>query len=268
MAQTVEQALVRVDLNTDTGESFGQWKMGDEEALLSHVTSANVACGMHAGDPMVMARMTRLCAEKGVAAGAHPGFPDLQGFGRREMRMSPLEIETFVMYQIGALKVFTHDAGLRMTHVKPHGTLYNMSAVDEGIAFAIARAVARSSGPGEAIILVGLAGSLSLDAARKAGVPCASEAFCDRTYNRDGTLMDRRLPGAVLHDPDSIARRAVIMATSKVVVLDDGTTLERATDTLCVHGDTPGASEIASAVRRALEEAGVAVRPLTGSGKL
>lgn len=252
-----------IDLNTDTGEGFGRWVLGDDDLLLSYVTSANIACGLHAGDPVVMDRLSRSCAEKGVSIGAHPGFPDLQGFGRREIRMTPSEIESFIVYQVGAIKAFACSLGKPLTHVKPHGSLYNMAASDEEVALAVARGVARCVNPGEELILVGLAGSLSLHAASKLGLPHASEAFCDRAYNSDGSLMNRHKPGAVLQDPSEIAERAVSMVTQGSLVSADGKLLTLKADTLCIHGDTPGAANIARTVRESLEKAGVGVLPLS-----
>ncbi|HHW27884.1 MAG TPA: LamB/YcsF family protein [Firmicutes bacterium] len=254
-----------IDLNTDTGESFGRWVLGDDERLLSYVTSANIACGLHAGDPVVMDRVSGICAEKGVSIGAHPGYPDLQGFGRREIKMAPSEIESFIVYQVGAVKAFARSLGKPLTHVKPHGSLYNMAASDEKIAAAVARGVARCVEPGETIILVGLAGSLSLEAARKVGLPYAAEGFCDRAYNSDGSLVSRLKPGSVLHDPDQIAERAVAMVNQGSVISYDGKPVNINVDTLCIHSDTPGAPDIARAVREALERAGVDVLPLSRS---
>lgn len=246
-------------MNTDTGESFGRWTICDDESLLSYVSSANIACGAHAGDPVVMDRMAAACAEKGVGIGAHPGFPDLQGFGRREMRMSPGEIEVFVVYQIGALRAFAESRGQNLTHVKPHGSLYNMASVDEGIALAVARGVARSTRKGEKIVLVGLANSLMIEAARKVGIPAASEGFCDRGYTRDGNLAKRGTPGAVVTDVEAVARRAVSMVTEGAIASLDGTKVSLKVDTLCIHSDTPGAIDIAIAVNRALREAGIEI---------
>lgn len=245
-----------IDLNTDTGESFGRWRLGDDEELLSYVSSANIACGMHAGDPVIMDSVVSSCISRGIAVGAHPSFPDLQGFGRREMSMTPTEIERYVMYQIGALRCFVESHGGRLTHVKPHGALYNMAARDEQIALAVARGVARS---GQELILVGLAGSLSLWAAQKVGLAAASEGFCDRAYNPDGTLVSRGEPGSVITDLDQIARRAVSMARDGIVLSRDGKPIEIHVDTLCIHSDTPGATAIARIVRKALEEAGISV---------
>lgn len=261
---------MRVDINTDMGEAFGRWSICDDEALLPYVSSANVACGAHAGDPMVMDRIASACARLGVRIGAHPGFPDLQGFGRREMKMSPAEVEAFVMYQIGALRVFAEHHGQALTHVKPHGALYNMAAGDLDMARAVARGVARSSRKGEDLILVGLAGSLMIDAAKELGIPCASEGFCDRGYTKDGTLAKRGTPGALITEPREVAERAVQMVTRGKVRALDGSQLSMRVDTICIHSDTPGALEIAASVKRALEAAGVeitGVREVIGIGR-
>jgi UPF0271 protein len=251
--------VVRVDVNTDTGESFGRWKMWDDESLLPYVSSANIACGAHAGDPLVMDSMTAACARHRVGIGAHPGFPDLQGFGRREMRMSPSEIEAFMMYQIGALRVFAESHGQVMTHVKAHGSLYNMASVDVAVAEAVARGVARSTRPGENLVLVGLANSAMIDAAEKVGIPAAAEGFCDRGYTADGNLARRGTPGALVTDLAEVAKRAVEMVTIGSVTALNGTRVKVRVDTICIHSDTPGAQDIAIAVNRALKEAGVEI---------
>ncbi len=255
--------MVHIDINTDIGEGFGKWSIGDDNQLLSFVSSANIACGMHAGDPLIMDHIVKTCAEKHVAVGAHPGFPDLQGFGRRNIGMTPKEIEAYVMYQIGALGAFTGSFGREVSHVKPHGALYNMAAVDMEIAVSVARAVARMSSMRKPLILVGLAGSLSLDAARKAGIPWAAEGFCDRGYENDGTLMKRDKPGAVLHDPETVAQRAVAMAQSGKILSHLGVPLDFNVHTICLHSDTPGSLEIAKTVRDALNDAKIAIKPLT-----
>jgi len=251
--------MYRIDINTDTGESFGRWVLGNDKELLSYVSSANIACGMHAGDPLVMDKTVKTCLKKGVSIGAHPSYPDLQGFGRREIRMTPQEIESFVLYQIGALAGFTNSLGARISHVKPHGALYNMAASDSKIALAVARAVARA---GKDIILVGLAGSLLLDAADQVGIPKASEGFCDRAYNPDGTLMSRSKPGAVITDPSQIASRVVAIVKDKAVPSADGKKIPLNVDTICIHGDTPGAPEIAKILRQSLQEAQIEMMPL------
>ncbi len=256
--QEVMQVL-QIDMNTDTGESFGRWKLGNDEQLLSFVTSANIACGMHAGDPVVMDYTVGKCVEKGVCIGAHPAFPDIQGFGRRDMKMSLQEIESYVLYQIGALRCFAESLGAKLAHVKPHGALYNMAAADLDIALSVARAVARG---GKDLVLVGLAGSLMLEAANKVGIPGASEGFCDRAYNPDGTLVSRSKPGAVITGVDEIAQRAVKMVKDHVVFTPDGKETPLTVDTICVHGDTTGAADIAKVIRQHLVENGVEVVPL------
>ena len=248
-----------IDLNSDMGESFGRWELGADEALLDLVSSANVACGFHAGDPRTMRRTVELARERGVAVGAHPGFPDLAGFGRREIAASPDEVATDILYQIGALAAFCRAAGVPLRHVKPHGALYNRIAGDERLAAAAVEGVARYGG---GVILVGLPGSAVERAARAAGVPFAREAFADRAYLPDGTLAPRGLPGAVIHDPAAVAARAVRMVTAGRAETIDGGEIELAADTLCIHGDTPGAPALARAVRAALEGAGVTIRPL------
>ncbi|HET7726641.1 MAG TPA: 5-oxoprolinase subunit PxpA [Candidatus Limnocylindrales bacterium] len=249
----------RIDLNADVGEGFGAWSIGEDDALVPLITSANVACGAHAGDPVVIERTVRLAARHGVALGAHPGYPDLAGFGRRELAMDAHELETSILYQVGAVLAFTRDAGVELRHVKPHGALYNRSARDAAVAETIARAVARVS---RALVLVGLAGSVSLEAARAAGLGTASEAFADRAYEPDGSLRSRSLAGAVLDDPDACARQAVAIAREGRVEAFGGGVVTVEAATICVHGDRPGAASRARAVRVALEAAGVELRPL------
>ena len=228
---------MKIDLNCDVGESFGRYTLGDDKSLLSMVTSANIACGFHAGDPGVMAQTVRLAVRLGVSVGAHPGYPDLQGFGRREMALSPEEVEAMVLYQVSALAGFARDAGVEVVHVKPHDALYNQAARDRPLAEAIARGVKRFSSQ---VILVGLAGSELVAVGKESGLRVASEGFPERGYNADGTLMSRRLPGAVLDSPAESATNAVRLAKSGVV------------QTLCIHGDNPAAVEIAEAICAAL----------------
>lgn len=248
----------RIDLNTDAGESFGRWQLGSDE-LFNWVSSANIACGMHAGDPMVIDRVMDICIEKGVAPGAHPGFPDIQGFGRRNLGMSPKEVENYVLYQIGSLKIFAESKNTSLAHVKPHGALYNMAAADESIALAVARGTARAS---ENLVLVGLAGSLMKEAAAKVGIPFASEGYCDRAYHSDSTLVSRTQPGAVITDAREIAGRAVRMVLGECFYSVEGKELHLSVDTICIHGDTPGSEILARAVRQHLEEAGISVASL------
>ncbi len=251
---------LRVDLNADLGESFGAWSLGDDEALIACVSSANVACGFHAGDPRVIDRTVALAARAGVAVGAHPGYPDLRGFGRREIDADPAEVEADVLYQAGAVAAFARSHGVRLTHVKPHGALYNQAAGDEALARAVARAVARL---GRELTLVGLAGSSAMQAAAQAeGLRFAAEAFVDRAYDAQGRLVPRSRPGALIHDPAEAAARAVRLARDGVVLSIDGAALELRAETLCLHGDSPHALALARAVREALESAGVRVEAL------
>ena len=250
---------MKIDLNCDMGESFGRYQLGNDELLMPHVTSANIACGYHAGDPLVMDRTVRLAARHGVGVGAHPGFPDLQGFGRRPMGLSPDEIEAFVLYQVAALAGFARAAGVELIHVKPHGVLYNMAAQDRGMADAIARGVTRFS---KNLVLVGLAGSQLVEAGLELDLRVAQEAFADRAYNPDGSLRSRRLPGAVLESPDQAAAQAVRLARDGSVIAYSGEEVTVEADTLCVHGDTPTALDIVQVIRRELAAAGVQVAPL------
>jgi 5-oxoprolinase (ATP-hydrolysing) subunit A len=257
--------MITIDLNCDMGESFGPWPMGADAAILPYVTSANVACGFHAGDPAGMARTVALAARQGVAIGAHPGYPDLVGFGRRDLQMSADELEAAVLYQIGALAAIAAVQGQRLIHVKPHGALYNRAAADPAVAAPVVRAISRLA-PTLPLVFVGLAGSGMVDAARAAGLPVAAEAFADRAYEADGRLRARSQPGALLTDPAAAAAQAVRMVQDGRVIAYDGTPAPVQADTLCIHGDTPGAPAIAQAVRAALEAAGIAVRPLRPPG--
>ena len=251
---------MRIDLNADLGESFGPWPMGQDAQLMPLISSANVACGFHAGDAGTMRKTVRLARAHGVAVGAHPGFPDLGGFGRREMSLTPQEIEDLVLYQIGALAAIAQSEGVRLQHVKAHGALYNMACQDETLAEAIAKAV-RAFDP--TLVLFGLPGSALLQAGLDAGLPVAAEAFADRAYHADGSLAPRSEPGSVIHEVDMVVARAVRMVCEDTVVASDGTAMRFEADTLCLHGDTPGAAVLAAAVRRGLEDAGVTVAPLT-----
>ncbi|HVM29785.1 MAG TPA: 5-oxoprolinase subunit PxpA [Candidatus Limnocylindrales bacterium] len=253
---------MKIDLNADVGESYAAWAMGDDEALVPLVSSVNVACGAHAGDPLVMQRTVELALRHGVALGAHPGYPDRDGFGRREMELSAAELHASLLYQLGALGAFAHPAGLRLRHVKPHGALYNRAARDAAVAEVVAEAVSAFDAE---LVLVGLAGSLLLDAGRAAGLAVAAEAFVDRAYEPDGSLRHRRLAGAVLRSPAEAAEQALSIVSLGQVVAHDGSTVAVRADTLCIHGDTPGAAEHARQVRRALEEAGVTIEPLVAT---
>lgn len=248
-----------IDLNSDIGESFGAYCMGDDVGVMAAVSSANVACGFHAGDPLVMKKTVELCRERGIAIGAHPGYPDLAGFGRRNMTCSPDEVYADCLYQVGALKIFCEANGLALQHVKSHGALYNQAAKDIKLARAIASAVRDSGG---SIILMGLANSEFERAASEQGVPFASEAFADRAYMPDGSLVPRSEPGAVIHDIKAAAERVVRMATDGTVEALDGTVINFRPHSVCMHGDTPEAVEMAQAVKRALINAGVEVKTL------
>jgi len=245
-----------IDLNADIGESYGAWRMGDDAAVVPHISSANIACGFHAGDAQSMRRTVALCARHGVAIGAHPSLPDLQGFGRREMKIAADEAYAQVLYQIGALAGFAHAAGTKLHHVKPHGALYNMAARDRPLADAIAHAV-RDFDPG--LILVGLAGSASIVAASEAKLACAQEAFCDRRYRADGSLTPRSQAGSVIEEIDQAIEQAVSIATRNEAIADDGSHVRVVADTLCVHGDRADAGEFARRLRAALEHEGLRV---------
>lgn len=248
-----------IDLNSDVGESFGAWTLGDDARVLDYVTSANIACGFHAGDPQVMLQTVRLAHDRDVAVGAHPGYPDLVGFGRRAMACSPQEVYAFCLYQIGALAAICQAEGVRLSHVKAHGALYNQSAKDVTIARALVQAT-RDAAP--RLILLGLPGSRHETAARELGVPFAAEAFADRAYERDGSLVARSRAGSVLHDPQAVADRVVRMVREQTIETAEGASLHLHADSICVHGDNPAALAIVERVRQALDGAGVRVGPL------
>ena len=245
-----------MDLNSDLGEGYGRWALGDDAAMLEVVTSANVACGFHAGDPATIERTVGTAVEHGVAVGAQVSYPDLAGFGRREIDVAPGDLTADVLYQLGALEAFAKAAGSRVRYVKPHGALYNRIVRDPVQAAAVVEAIRRYD---PALPLLTLPGSAAMEAAREAGVPTVAEGFADRAYTGEGRLVSRREPGAVLHDPERVATRAVIMATEGRVETIDGGQVEVEVRSLCVHGDTPGAVDLARAVRAALEDAGVAL---------
>jgi UPF0271 protein len=251
--------MARIDLNCDMGESFGAWSMGHDEEVMGSITSANVACGFHGGDPQVMRRTVRLAKQHGVAVGAHPGLPDLVGFGRREMQVSPGELEDMMLYQIGALAAVAAVEGVRMQHVKAHGALYNMTSRDSALAAAIARAVAAFD---NTLILLGLPDSELIRAGERAGLRTAAEGFADRAYERDGSLASRRKPGSVIHDPDTVVARAVRMVREGGVEAIDGSWVPLKVDTICTHGDTLGAHELVRRLRAAFEAHGILVAPM------
>lgn len=250
---------MRIDLNSDLGESFGPWPMGQDAALMESISSANVACGFHAGDPGVMRATIALAREKAVAIGAHPGFQDLVAFGRREIKASPLEVEDLVLYQVSALAGMASAQGIKLQHVKAHGALYNMACRDRALAEAIARAVASLD---RSLVLFGLPNSELLRAGQAAGLKTAAEVFADRAYDPDGSLTSRSKPGSVIHDTPTVVERAIRMVKDKQVIAVDGSTIQLQADTICLHGDTPGAAEHARAVRTGLEAAGIAVASL------
>ena len=251
---------MRIDLNSDLGESFGPWPMGDDAALMASISSANVACGFHAGDPGIMRATVALAKASGVAVGAHPGFPDLVGFGRREIKATLQEVEDFVVYQVAALAGIAASQGVRLQHVKAHGALYNMACRDRALADASARGVAAID---KKLILFGLPNSELIKAGLHAGLPVAAEVFADRAYEADGSLASRQKAGSVIHDPAAVAVRAIRMVRERQVVALDGSVVALDADTICLHGDTPGAADLARAVRAGLEAAGVTVSNLT-----
>ncbi|HJN87667.1 MAG: 5-oxoprolinase subunit PxpA [Dehalococcoidia bacterium] len=247
-----------IDLNCDMGESFGAYKLGHDEEVIKYITSANVACGFHASDPTWMRWTVQLAEEHGVAIGAHPGFPDLQGFGRRNMVVSPEEAKNDVIYQIGALAAFTKTKKLQ--HVKPHGAMYNMAAGGGDLARAICEAVLEVD---PEMILVVLTGTPWADLAEEMGLRVALEAFADRALNPDGTLVPRSLPGSVIHDPEELVARSIKMITEGKATAISGEEISVRADTLCLHGDTPGAVQLAADLRSKLVAAGVEITPLS-----
>ncbi|MFU8796365.1 MAG: LamB/YcsF family protein [Dehalococcoidia bacterium] len=247
----------RVDINCDMGEGYGPFAAGFDAEIIPHISSANIACGFHAGDPLHMKQTVLLAEAAGVAVGAHPGLPDLMGFGRREMMITPEEAAAYVAYQIGALQAFTGSG--RLQHVKPHGALYNMGIRNEQLALAVAEAVKKVD-PG--LILVGMAGSSWIEAGRKVGLRVAREVFADRSVHPDGTLVHRSHPGAVIGDIEQVANRVMSMVTDGKVMAIDGQEVEMTGDTICLHGDTPGASDMARRIRQRLESVGVTVVPM------
>jgi UPF0271 protein len=254
---------MQIDLNCDLGEGFGRWSLGDDAALVDVVSSANVACGFHAGDPGTMRQVAEWCVDAGVAIGAQVGYRDLAGFGRRFIDVEPSHLADEVLYQIGALDAFARRAGARVTYVKPHGALYNAIVHHQRQAEAVVEGVRAFDAT---MPVLGLPGSLWLELAEKAGLRPVAEAFADRAYTREGTLVPRSEPGAVLHDAEQIAERCVRLATSHEVVSVDGTVVPMTPDSICVHGDTAGAAVIARAVRDALEAAGLRVAAFSGAG--
>jgi UPF0271 protein len=256
-----------VDLNSDLGESFGRWTLGEDARMLGIVSSANIACGFHAGDPVGIRETVRGAVAAGVTIGAHVGYRDLAGFGRRNMDVASAELVADVIYQIGALQGIARAEGGEITYVKPHGALYNTIVHDERQARDVVEAVAAVD---PRLVILGLPGSAVLRIAEERGLPTATEAFADRAYTPDGTLVSRREPGAVLHDADDIARRMVTLVTEGTVTAIDGSVVSVRADSLCVHGDSPGATDMAARVRAALTEAGIGIEafaPVLGGGR-
>jgi len=254
-----ERLTVNIDINCDMGESFGPWKMGADAEVMPNITSANVACGAHAGDPGVMRRTIRAAKQHGVAVGAHPGFADLQGFGRREMQADPAEVEDSLIAQIGALAAMARAEAAPLRHVKAHGALYNMAARDRKLADAVARAIKAFDA---SLVMFGLPKSPLIEAGIAAGLRVAAEGFADRSYEADGSLTPRSRPGAVIHDAAVVVDRAVRMVRDGVVLTSEGREIPLKVDTICVHGDTPGAPDLTRRIRAGLEAAGISVRSL------
>ncbi|MBE7062399.1 MAG: LamB/YcsF family protein [Ruminococcaceae bacterium] len=251
--------MYAVDLNSDLGESFGAYTIGRDGEILPLVSSANVACGFHAGDPTIMAKTTKICKESGTAIGAHPGFADLQGFGRRNMSLSPEDARNLVVYQVGALDAFCKSAGLVLQHVKPHGALYNMAAKDGALSKAICEGIYAYN---PELILLGLANSEMLRAAKEIGLPYAAEVFADRAYEDDGTLVARTKPGAMIHDEDEAVSRVIGMIKNRTVKTISGREIEICADSVCVHGDSEKALLFVKKIRTALQAEGIIIKPI------
>lgn len=250
--------MYRIDLNSDLGESFGRYTLGNDERLIPLITSCNIACGFHGGDPLVMEKTVKIAIANNVQIGAHVSYPDLQGFGRRKIDMTEEEIKALVKYQIGALWGFVHSLGGKLNHVKPHGALYNVAAKDMNTARAICKAIKEID---ENITLLGLSGSLMKDAAEEADIPFKSEVFADRAYNNDGSLVDRKIKGSVIHDMNLISDRVVRMIKENKVISIDSKDIDVYPDSICIHGDTEGAEEFALSIREALEKEGIEIKP-------
>jgi len=247
--------LKRIDLNCDMGESYGAWKMGADAEVMPFITSANIACGFHGGDPATIRKTVRLAVDHGVAIGAHPSLPDLQGFGRRVMKISPQDLYDLVVYQAGAVEAFARAAGSRLHHIKCHGALYNMAATDEGLSEAMARA-AKDLGN---VMLYVLSKSKSFEIAKQAGLPVAGEVFADRGYSDDGTLAPRDKPGGMIEDAQKSVRQALAMVEEGYVTSLSGKRVPVAADTLCLHGDQPGAVAFAKEIRKAFSDRGISL---------
>jgi UPF0271 protein len=250
---------MKIDINCDMGESFGRYTLGLDAEMMPLISSANIACGFHAGDPVVIRKTVRMAVDHGIGIGAHPGFPDLPGFGRRKMSLSPEELRNTIIYQVGALTGFAQVFGISLQHVKPHGALYNMSANNEKMGIAIVDALLELD---KNLILFGLSGSKILKIARKTGLRVAQEVFADRAYHEDGTLVSRKVPGAVITDSSEIIDRVLKMTLEHKVVAITGTEIDLELDTICVHGDTPGAVEHVKHITKALRQEGIDIVPV------
>ena len=251
--------MYKVDLNCDLGESFGSYTIGNDEAIMKYISSANIACGFHAGDPLTMERTIKLALDNGVAIGAHPGFPDLVGFGRRNMQISPEEVKAIVKYQVSALKGMTEALGGKLQHVKPHGALYNQAAVDYSIALAITQAIREID---EEIVFMGLANSRMLMAADETGLRFASEVFADRAYTDEGLLVSRSIEGSVIHDVDLCEKRVLNMVINSKVSSINNVDVALRADSICIHGDNPEACEFASRLYKSLQENQIQIKAL------
>lgn len=251
---------LQVDINCDLGESYGAFRVGNDEEIMPHVTSANIACGLHAGDPLTMMRTVDLAKKHHVAIGAHPGYPDVLGFGRREMKLSLEEVEDYVIYQVSALQGFVKAANMRLQHVKPHGALYNTAARDEQTSNGIVRAV-KALSPN--ITVFAPPKSMLAKVASDAGLRVACEAFADRAYNPDGSLVTRRQPNAIIHEPKKVVERAIALVKEGTVRAVDGRIVYLGkVHTICVHGDTPNAAELAKTMKKGLTKASIEVKPV------
>ena len=250
--------MKRVDLNCDLGESFGAYKIGLDGEVIPYISSANIACGFHASDPVVMAHTVAMAKEHGCSVGAHPGFPDLMGFGRRQMQITPEEAKDYIIYQVGALAAFCRSQGIRLHHVKPHGALYNMAAVDDSLARAVCEGIYVVD---PELVLLGLAGSEHLKAAEDTGLRYASEVFADRAYNEDGTLVSRKLPGAVITDEALAVQRVLRMVNEQKVTSITGKDITIRPDSICVHGDNQKALQFVQKIRDALIKEKIEIKP-------
>lgn len=251
--------MAKIDLNCDLGESFGAYTIGLDQELLPNISSANVACGFHASDPIVMSETVAACKSAGVGVGAHPGYPDLQGFGRRNMNIPPKELKAIVQYQLGALQAFCDANGVTMQHVKPHGAMYNMAGKDETMAMAICEGIFEVN---KDLILLGLSGSQLLLSAEKSGLKAASEVFADRAYQEDGSLVPRGSPGAMIEDEEEAVRRVIRMAKEGIVTANTGRDIPIRADSVCVHGDSPKALAFVQKIRAALEAECISIVPV------